>query len=85
MSVTRVGVEAGPGLRRATATEATRLGVGPALWVRITGYWAETTEENKAHPLEGYAPGALTRRNFATLKEGAKLTGDIIIHSLMLF
>ena len=41
---------------------------------RITGYWAETTEEIRTHPLEGYAPGSLTRCDFATLKEGAKLT-----------
>ena len=66
------------GLRRATATEATRLGVDPALRARIIGYWAETTEKNRAHPLEGYDPGTLTTRDFATLKEGVKLTGDII-------
>ena len=29
-------------------------------------------------PLEGYAPGTLARRDFVTLKEGAKLTDDII-------
>ena len=37
-----------------------------------------TTEENRTHPLEGYAPGNLTRRNFATLEESVKLTGEII-------
>ena len=68
----------GARLRRATATEVTQPGVDPALWARITGYWAETTEGNRAHPLEGYTPVTLIRRDFATLKEGEKLTGDII-------
>ena len=48
------------------------------LWARVTGYWARTIEGNRARILEGYAPGTLSRRDFATLKEGKKLTGDIV-------
>ena len=74
----------GARLRRATAADATQLGVDPALWVRITCYWAETTEGNRAHLPEGYAPGALTRRDFATLNEvGAALqTAPLTLLSL---
>jgi hypothetical protein len=60
------------------AAEARTLGVNPALWAYVKHYWAQTTSGNRAHPLVGYPPGTLTRRDFATLAEGQKLTGDII-------
>ena len=60
------------------AAEARTLGVNPDLWTRVKDYWAGTTRRNSAHPLAGYPSGTLTRRDFATLAEGQKLTGDII-------
>jgi hypothetical protein len=54
------------------------MGIDPALWARVKKYWGETTPENERRPLEGYAPGTLTRKDFSLLAEGGKLSGDII-------
>ena len=57
--------------------EASRLGAGPAKWVRVQEYWSETDDANEEETLDGYEYGTPTRRDLKTLKEGGELTGDI--------
>ena len=61
--------------RHNTAHEVVRLRVDPAVWTRVTKYWAETNEGNKGDPLEGYGLGALRRHDLKTLKEGGARGG----------
>ena len=64
--------------RRSTTAEAARLGVDPAVWTRIIDDWAGANGNNKDAALEFYEQGTMRRHDYATLKEGGELTGDII-------